>query len=244
MTLSGLALTLDVFFQEQVVAVVDGIGELVDPVAQNQQARVAFQLHVQLDVAVAEDEEVDFGMVGHVVAGKAHEVLLLLTREDGRVGLLVADITMLRPRHAECDAPPGMQGGEQPLAEPVVEDGTDELERRVGVAQSVAVGQEKFMAVDFGGLLLLVQYDATLLFEVVVGPDVVVPGKIMDLHAHVGQFRELPQEAGVTARHDVAVLVPEVKHIAQQVDGGSLVLDGIEEAYQTAFLCPLVRYGQ
>ncbi len=47
MTLSGLALTLDVFFQEQVVAVVDGIDELVDPVAQNQQACVAFQFRVR-----------------------------------------------------------------------------------------------------------------------------------------------------------------------------------------------------
>jgi hypothetical protein len=47
----------------------------------------------------------------------------------------------------------------------------------------------------------------------------------------------------VAPRHHVLVLVPEVEHIAQQVDGTRLLLDTVEESHQPPFLHPLVSNG-
>ncbi len=100
------------------------------------------------------------------------------------------------------------------------------------------------MAVDFGGLGLLMQNDATLLSQIAIGPDVVVAREIVYLDPHVGEFGELAKEAGVAAGHYIFILIPEVEHVAQQVDGGSLLLDAVKESDQTALLHTLVRDGQ
>ena len=96
------------------------------------------------------------------------------------------------------------------------------------------------MAIYFGGLWLFVQDDTTLLLQVFVCPDVVVAREIMTLHSHICQLGNLAEEARKALRYHVAVFIPEVKHVAQQVDGGSLLLDAVEEAHQSAFLHALM----
>ena len=81
-----------------------------------------------------------------------------------------------------------MQRVEQHLARAVVEYALYELEAAVGVAQSVAVRYVEHLVVDLYRLGFGVHDKATLLFEVAVGPDVVVAGEVVHLHAHVGQF--------------------------------------------------------
>ena len=125
-----------------------------------------------------------------------------------------------------------------------MEDGSYDLERGVGVAHAVAVGQEELMAVDFGGLWLLVQDDTALFFQIFVGPDVVVARKVVYLDSHVGEFGHFAQKACETFGHYVAVFVPEVEHVAQQIDGSCFVLDAVEKTYQPALLHPLMRNGQ
>ena len=66
----------------------------------------------------------------------------------------------------------------------------------------------------------------------------------MHLHAHVGQFRELTQKARKTLGNHVAVFVPVVEHITQQIHGGSLRLDAVEEAHEATLLCALMRDGE
>ena len=60
----------------------------------------------------------------------------------------------------------------------------------------------------------------------------------------VGQFRQLAEETGVALGHYVAVLVPEIEHIAEHIDGRSLRLDTVEKPYKPAFLHPGVGDGQ
>ena len=137
-----------------------------------------------------------------------------------------------------------MQGGEEALHRAAVEQQAQQLEARIGVAQAVAVGQVELLAADFGGQRLAVQDDATLPFQVVAAPDVVVADEEVHFHPEVRQLGHLAQEARVALGHDGLELVPEVEHVAQQVDGRSLVLDAVQEADQAAFLCPSVGDGE
>ena len=69
---SGLALALDIFFEEKVLAIEDDVAELRNPIAQDQQAGAAAQHQVQLDMAVSEDEIVDVRVRLQVIFGKNH----------------------------------------------------------------------------------------------------------------------------------------------------------------------------
>ena len=104
-----------------------------------------------------------------------------------------------------------------------VEQQAQQFEARVGVAQTVAVGQVELLAADFGGQCLAVQDDAALLLQVVAAPNVVVADEEMHFHPEVRQLGHLAQKARVALGHDGLELVPEVEHVAQQVDGRSLV---------------------
>ena len=88
------------------------------------------------------------------------------------------------------------------------------------------------------------QYHATFLLQVAVGPEVVVAHEVVHLHAHVGQFGEFAEEARVALGHHVAVFVPEVEHIAEQIDRFRLVFYLVEEAHEAAFLRAAVLYGE
>ena len=65
----------------------------------------------------------------------------------------------------------------------------------------------------------------------------------MHLHAHIGQLRDLTQETRIAFRHSIFPFVPEIEHVAKQIDGRGLVLDVIKEPYQSSFLHPLMRDG-
>ena len=137
-----------------------------------------------------------------------------------------------------------MYGGEKPLARAVVENGAQQPERPVGGAEAVTMGQIEHLAVDFRDGVARVQHHAAFFRQVVLHPQIVVPCEIMHLDAQIRQFAELSQEAGVALRHDGLVFVPEVEHVAQQIDGGGLVLDTVQEIHQPAFLHAAVRDGQ
>ena len=136
-----------------------------------------------------------------------------------------------------------MKGREKMLAKAVMEDRANDLERLAGVAQAVAMCQIEYLSVELYGLWLLVEYDTTLALQVVIGPDVVVACEIVHLDTHISQLGNLTEETGEALRHHIAVFVPEVEHIAQQIDGSCLVLDTIEEPYQPTFLHTLVVNG-
>ena len=76
---SRLALAFYIFFKEHVFPIIDCIGKLSYPVAQNHHAGFmactldgACQIDVKLDMAVTEDKVVDIGMLLYVLLGKEH----------------------------------------------------------------------------------------------------------------------------------------------------------------------------
>ncbi len=137
--MSRTALALYIFLQEHVFTIVYRIGKLANPVAQNHQTGVSRQFDVQFDMAMAEDEVVDVGMVLYILLGIEHQMLLVLAKIEDILPLLMLDIAMLGPCQSKADAPTGMQRREEPLAYLVMEDGADELKRLVGVTHAVAM---------------------------------------------------------------------------------------------------------
>ena len=172
------------------------------------------QVDVQLDMAMSKDKIINIRMVLDILFGKKHQVLLVFTHIGGLVRLLVLDIAMLSPCESERDAPTGMEGGKEPLAHLVMEDGTNHLKRLVGVAHAIAMSQEELLAVNLGGLGLLVENNATLLFQIFVCPDVVIAREIVHLNPHICQFGDFAQETGEPLWHHILVFIPEVEHVA------------------------------
>ena len=101
------------------------------------------------------------------------------------------DVAVLCPGESETDTPSRMERREEPLAHFVMKDGTNDFERLVGVAHAVTMSQEELLAVNLGGFGLFVQDNTAFLFQVFVGPDVVVACEIVHLDTHVSQFGEL-----------------------------------------------------
>ena len=133
---------------------------------------------------------------------------------------------------------------QQTLADTVVEHPFQELKLAVGIAQTIAMCQIEHASIDVGRQGLAMQDDATLLLQIAISPNIVVTSEIVHFHPIVGQFRDFSKETRVAFRHNMLVLVPEVEHIAQQVDSGSLFLDTVKESHKAALLHALMWYRQ
>ena len=57
-------------------------------------------------------------------------------------------------------------------------------------------------------------------------------------------FREFAEKPCKALGHYVFVFVPEVEHVAQEIDGSSLLLDGIKKSHQPPLLHPSVWDSQ
>ena len=222
------SVALYIILHKQVLPVEYGISELRNPITQNQDTARTGKHQVQLDVTMAENEIVDFGMGFQVFLGKTDEILLVLAQIRG----VAAFHTMLqaavrRPRQTEIHSPSGMDAGKHALAKAVAEHGTQETELAVGVAQTVAVRQHEHLVAHLHRHRLGVQRHAAFLHQVIAAPDVVVARKEVHLHAPVGQFAELPEKTCVATGHHRLVFIPKIKDVSQQVDRRSLILDTV-----------------
>ena len=72
-----------------------------------------------------------------------------------------------------------------------MEDGAQQLELGVAVAEAVAVRKEEHFVAKLDGLWLVVYHAAALFRKVIAAPEVVVPDKEMYLHAGIGQLADL-----------------------------------------------------
>jgi len=190
------------------------------------------------------DEIVDVRVRLYILLCVEHQMLPVLAHIGRLFPTWPFQARVLGPVQSEPHAPSGMQGGEQHLTDLVVEDALDELEVLVRVAHAVAMRQIEDFPVYLGCLRLLVQHHATLFGQIGIGPDVVVAREVVHLDPHIGQFGDFAQEARKALRYHVAIFIPEVEHVAQQIDGSRLRLDGIEKTHQTAFLHAAMRNSQ
>lgn len=239
-----LAFSFHIFLKEEMLAIINHIRELPYPVAENHHPDLAPEHEVELYVAVAVDVTVDVRVGLHILLGVAHEIFLVLAHVWRFLAVGTLHAAHLCPFQSEPHAPARMYHAEEALAYAVVEHAADKLELMVGVAQSVAMGEIEHLAVDVHRLGLFMENHSTFLLQIAVHPDVVVAGEVMHLHTHVGQLRQFAQEARVALGHHILVFIPEVEHIAEQIHGGSFMLDVVEESHQAALMHPAVVDGK
>ena len=164
-------------------AIVDGIGELPNPVAEDEHASAAFltrlfvgsvfvdfgrsdglaKHQVEFDMAVAIDEEVDVGMRLKVLLRVEYQMFAVLTHVGWFLAVGTLQARMFCPALSELHAPPRVYEVEQSLTGAVVEHPPQELELPVGIAESVAVCEVEHVAIDIGREWLPVEDDAAFL---------------------------------------------------------------------------------
>ena len=127
------------------VAVPDHIRELGYPVAKDDDTCLLGELEVNFDMTMSIDKDIDIRVILDVFLGIENQVFTLLTHKGLNTIALVCQSRMLGPRQSEPHTPTGMEGREKVLADAIMEDGTDKLERLAGVAQAVAMGQIEYL---------------------------------------------------------------------------------------------------
>ena len=183
------------------------------PVSQDKQARGGHG-HVHTAVVMAEDKVV------HRIVG----LVVLAELVEGFIGPFegVGDGLFrpgtLAPAGGPLEGDPGVQGGEKHLRPMLAEDSFHEFVPVVAGAQAVSVAQAEAFAAYLHHMRLL-QLDHAQLLEVVEGPEVVVALEEVHFYAGVNEVRDGPQHADAALGHHVAVFVPEVEDVAQQVQG-------------------------
>ena len=106
----GLAFALDILGHEEVVTIPDNVGELADPIAQDNHSGFLGELEVDLDVAMAIDEIVDVGMILDVLLREKHEVFAVLTHIGRLLVVRALQTAVLGPVQTEPHAPAGVEG--------------------------------------------------------------------------------------------------------------------------------------
>ena len=111
------------------------------------------------------------------------------------------------------------------------------LELPILFTQAITMCQVEFLAIDFASHRFAMNHNPTFLFQIIATPNVMISDKEMHLYTHIGQFGNLPEETGISFGNHQLEFIPEVEHIAQQIDGTRLMFDTIKEIHQTTLLC-------
>ena len=92
------------------VAIVDDIGEVGDPVAEDDHPRLLCQLQIQLDMPMSVDEIVYIGMILDVFFRIEHEMFALLSHKCRLLAVGSFHARMFGPVQSEPHAPARMHG--------------------------------------------------------------------------------------------------------------------------------------
>ena len=115
-----------------------------------------------------------------------------------------------------------------------------------GGYDAVTMCEVESTPMDSGGEGRAVDKDTRLAGKPPESPDVVVANEIVYLYAAVCQAFESGKERTVClfARVAPEVLVPEVEHVAQQVDARGILSHGAQQCHQAGLVFVGVRYGK
>ena len=109
-------------------------------------------------------------MALHILFGKAYQKFLLFAHIRLFLAISTLQSAVLRPVQSQRQSPARMDGIQKALAGAVVEHCLQKLELLVWVAQSVAMGKEKYLVVNLNGLWLIVHNHAALFFQIAISP--------------------------------------------------------------------------
>ena len=132
------------FVERKELPVEPGVGEVVAPVAENNDVGAGFERVVYEHMLVAEHVVVNLGVLAAVVGGERYEAFAVGAEKLRRLFREVARVC--RPAVGEGDSPPRMDGAVEPLAEAVAECGAEHAERPWQTANTVTMGHVEVVA--------------------------------------------------------------------------------------------------
>lgn len=187
---SGFGFAFDVVFEIELLAVEHGVGEELDPVAEEDDARAVGEHEVVVEMAVPENEKVDVGVILEIGLGKEDEGLFVLALEGRFAAVFALEAAVFGPLQAETYAPTRMEGGKEPLRHGIVEEGAKEGETATFDTETVAVGEVENLVGDLDSAGRGVEYDTALFDQIIAHPQVVVAREVVYFDTKVGEFGE------------------------------------------------------
>ena len=113
---------------------------------------------------------------------------------------------------------PGVKGRKKNLGPALAEHAFDKLVPMVSRAQSVPVSHTEALPPYLRHIRLLKLHHAQL-FKIVERPEVVVSLEEVHLHARIYQVCDGSQHPDRALGHHIAVLIPEIENVSQQIQG-------------------------
>jgi hypothetical protein len=167
-----------------------------------------------VDVSVAEDVNVGFFLRGDA-ADLLDNVFLFALEGQCLAGVLMTRRAPLKTYpHRKIRVE---KVGVQELRYLVCEDPFDEGVTLAAAAETVAVPHIDTFAVDFAQARLVIDLDAKFIFQVMILPNIVIAGEIINLHARLCEFCQFVEKSVKTLGNHVVPFVPKIKNVAQKV---------------------------
>ena len=188
---------------------------------------------------VAEHEEIYLRMRLMVFPGEGPEAGEKLAVGYATVFTLHAAVAA--PAISERHRPARMDARKKKLADLAAEKSAHKPEARLEPPYPVAMSHEECPAAYALGQASVYHLDAELRREVVEYPYVVVAYEPDYPHAAVAQIGKLAEETHEPTGHDIAVFIPVVEDVAQQIDRGRILLYAVEKCAYPQLRLPRIR---
>ena len=82
----------------------------------------------------------------------------------------------------------------------------------------------------------MVERYAALIVQITKSPDVVIAYEPMNPDSGIGKLCEFPEKPHKTSGDNIAVFVPVIYYVAEQIYLAGIIFDGVEESYDSTFL--------
>jgi len=209
-----------------------GIRRLMIPRAGVDVLAAASEVVFYLDVAVAEDINVGF-FLGVDAADVLDNVFIVALEGQRLAGVLMTRRAPLKTYpHRKIRVE---KVGVQELRYLVCENPFDEGVTLAAAAETVAVSHIDAFAVDFAKARLAKYFDAKFVFEIMILPNIVIAGEIVNLDARLGEFSQFVEKTIEPFGNHVVPLVPKVENVAQKVQRLRIGFYEIEPTDYAAF---------
>lgn len=106
---------------------------------------------------------------------------------------------------------------EQPLGDPAAENSLHALVDMHSGAESITMSQHETFARMRDKFRAMMNFDPKAL-EIAIAPDVVVSAEEMDLDSPGDQRLKRREHTGITGRHHIPVLIPEIPDVAKKIN--------------------------
>ena len=122
-----------------------------------------------------------------------------------------------------------MNGCVELLAYAVSEDIPYQAERHWDFAYAITVRKKKLFSVNLNGPAAIDNIYSQFIRDIIKDPDVVVSDEPCEAYSCIGEFCQFPEETTISAGYDIAVFVPIIKNVTEQVYGFCIIFYGIKE---------------